>query len=147
MEKYSAPYNEISFYSRTMARRIKEKQDISHVIGLARGGLIPATIMSYVLEKPLLNYGISSYKGMKKTNKFHITQKVNLADLPRNASLLVVDDICDTGDTMKHITTKMSLAGIKHTTACIYTKEKHKEWLDYYGMVVNDDKWIVFPWE
>ena len=101
MEKYSAPYNEISFYSRTMARRIKEKQDISHVIGLARGGLIPATIMSYVLERPLLNYGISSYKGMKKTNKFHITQKINLADLPRNASLLVVDDICDTGDTMK----------------------------------------------
>ena len=147
MEKHSVPYNEISFYSRMLARRIEEKTDISHVVGLARGGLIPATIMSYALDKPLLSYGISSYKGSKKTENFHVTQTFSLVDLPRNASLLVVDDICDTGDTMKHITQKLALADIKYTTACVYTKEKHKDWLDYFGLVVKDNKWIVFPWE
>jgi|TARA_R110002020_G_scaffold404244_1_gene614306 hypoxanthine phosphoribosyltransferase len=147
MEKHSVPYNEINFYSRMLARRVEENREISHVVGLARGGLIPATIMSYALDKPLLSYGISSYKGSKKTENFHITQTFSLVDLPRNASLLVVDDICDTGDTMKHITEKLALAGIRYTTACVYTKEKHKDWLDYFGLVVDDNKWIVFPWE
>ena len=147
MEEQHIPYDKIDILARTIARRVQDKDGISHVVGLARGGLIPATIISYTLDTPLLSYGISSYKGSKKTDNFHINQALNLIDLPRNAHLLVVDDICDTGDTIKHITQKLALANIKYTTACICTKEKHKKWLDYYGLVVTDNKWIVFPWE
>ena len=48
---------------------------------------------------------------------------------------------------MKEITNRLGLGAVNYTTACIYTKEKHTDWLDHYGMVVPDNKWIVFPWE
>tara|TARA_R100000152_G_C6623153_1_gene73196 strand:- start:33 stop:485 length:453 start_codon:yes stop_codon:yes gene_type:complete len=150
MEEYEVPYNEINFYARIIADRAQSKNNITHVVGLARGGLIPATVVSYALDKPLLSYGISSYEGSKKTENFHINQSINFYEMSENndnVHILVVDDICDSGDTMKEITKRLGLGSIPYTTACIYTKEKHKDWLDHYGLVVPDNKWIVFPWE
>tara|TARA_R110002012_G_scaffold122693_1_gene272863 strand:+ start:67 stop:519 length:453 start_codon:yes stop_codon:yes gene_type:complete len=150
MEEKRILFDEIRTLTRTIARRVEDKGNITHIIGLARGGLIPATIMSYTLDKPLLTYGISSYEGSKKTGNFHISQSLNLNELKEknnNLHFLVVDDICDTGDTMDHIRKKLAFAGILYTTACICTKEKHTKWLDHYGTVVSDNKWIVFPWE
>tara|TARA_R110000787_G_scaffold50977_2_gene121071 strand:- start:2134 stop:2577 length:444 start_codon:yes stop_codon:yes gene_type:complete len=147
MEKDYIPFDVINLVTRTIAEKLKDT-DITHVIGLARGGLVPATIMSYMLDKPLLTYGISSYKGTKKTGKFHTSQPLNTAALKEhNAHVLIVDDICDTGGTMRYITTNLALGGINFKTACIFTKEKHKEWLDHYGLIAPDNKWIVFPWE
>jgi hypoxanthine phosphoribosyltransferase len=148
MEEYGVSYNEINFYARMIADRVQH-ENITHVVGLARGGLIPATIISYKLDKPLLSYGISSYEGSKKTENFHINQSINFYEMSENNNthILVVDDICDSGDTMKEITKRLGLGGISYTTACIYTKEKHKSWLHHYGLVVPEDKWIVFPWE
>mgnify|MGYP003626291854 CR=1 FL=1 len=147
MEKINVSFNEIDFYARTIADRLKDR-DITHVVGLARGGLIPATIMSYVLDKPLLATGVSSYEGDRKTKKLLTYQPLNIKELKEvNAHVLIVDDICDTGDTMVHVTNKLALGNIAYTTACICTKTKITDWLDHYGIVVSDDKWIVFPWE
>ena len=147
MEEECIPFDVINVVARTVATRFKGR-GITHVIGVARGGLVPATIISYMLDKPLITYGISSYKGTKKTEKIHTSQPLNTAELKENnAHVLVVDDICDTGDTMKYITTNLALGSISYKTACIFTKEKHKEWLDHYGLIAPDDKWIVFPWE
>tara|TARA_R100000008_G_scaffold5504_1_gene3284 strand:- start:295 stop:747 length:453 start_codon:yes stop_codon:yes gene_type:complete len=150
MEEQHIPYDEIGILARTIARRIQDREKITHVIGLARGGLIPATIISYALDRPLLSYAINSYKGTKKTENLRVGQTVNFYELyetNNNLHVLVVDDICDTGDTMEHLTTKLALGNIPYTTACICTKEKHTKWLDHYGVVVPDNKWIVFPWE
>ena len=91
MEERRIPFDEIRIFARTIARRVEDKENITHVIG--------------------------------------------------------VDDICDTGDTMKHVTKQLALGNIPYTTACICTKEKFTHWLDHYGSVVSDNKWIVFPWE
>ena len=150
MEEQHISFNKIGSLARTIARRVDDKENITHIIGLARGGLIPATIMSYALDKPLLSYGINSYDGSKKTENFYINQSINLKELKdknNNLHVLVVDDICDTGDTMVHVTNKLALGNIAYTTACICTKATFTDWLDHYGIVVSDDKWIVFPWE
>jgi len=150
MDKLVISYDEINFYSRTIADRLKE-EGITHVIGLARGGLIPATIISYELDVPLLSYAISSYKDTTKTDEFKINQFVHFSDIKSlkeaDPHVLVVDDICDTGDTMHYIWNKITLAGISSKLATLFTKKKHKEWLHHYGLVIPDDKWIVFPWE
>ena len=147
MKRVNVSFDVINFYASTLADRLKET-GITHVVGLARGGLIPATIIRYVLNKPLITTGVRSYKGDKKTKKLSTYQPLNIATLKESDThILVVDDICDTGDTMKYITKNLALGGIKYKTACIFTKEKHKEWLDHYGFVISDNKWIVFPWE
>ena len=38
-----------------------KKHNFTNVIGIARGGLIPATIISYELDIPLLTIAVSSY--------------------------------------------------------------------------------------
>ena len=150
MDELFISYDQINFYSRTIAGRLKD-EGITHVIGLARGGLIPATIISYELDIPLLSYAISSYEDTTKTDKFKVHQFVHFSDLKSlkeaNPHVLVVDDICDTGDTIRYICSKLSLAGIKTKYITIVTKKKHKEFLHDYGLVIPDNKWIVFPWE
>ena len=120
MEERHIPFDEIKNFARTIARRVEDKENITHVIGLARGGLIPATIISYALDKPLLSYGVNSYEGSKKTENFNINQSINFKELKEsnnNLHVLVVDDICDTGDTMVHVTNQLTLGSIAYTTA------------------------------
>jgi len=150
MEKQPVSFYQINFLARSIARKFKEDK-ITHVIGLARGGLIPATIISYELDVPLLSYGISSYKDTTKTDEFNINQFVHFNDLKyvkgTDPHILVVDDICDTGGTMYYICDKIEFSGINAKYATLFTKKKHRKFLDYYGVVVSKNTWIEFPWE
>ena len=149
MDKEPVSFYQINSLARTIASKFK-KDKITHVIGLARGGLIPATIISYELDVPLLSYGISSYKGTTKTDEFKINQFIHFNDLKSkdiDPHVLVVDDICDTGDTMHYIHKKIELAGIKAKYTTLFTKKKHRKFLDRYGVVISKHTWIEFPWE
>ena len=57
MENEPVSFYQIDFLARSIARKFKGDK-ITHVIGLARGGLIPATIISYQLNVPLLSYAM-----------------------------------------------------------------------------------------
>jgi len=150
MDKQPVSFYQINFLARTIAGKFK-KDKITHVIGLARGGLIPATIISYELGVPLLSYAISSYKDTTKTDEFKINQFVHFNDLKSvtevDPHVLVVDDICDTGDTMHYICDKIEFTGVEAKYATLFTKKKHRKFLDHYGVVISDDTWIEFPWE
>ena len=150
MDREPVSFYQINFIARSIGRKLKKKK-ITHVIGVARGGLIPATIISYELNVPLLSYGISSYKDTNKTDEFKINQFVNFDGLKSATEadpyVLVVDDICDTGDTMHYICDKIEFAGVKAKYATLFTKKKHRKFLDQYGVVISNNTWIEFPWE
>ena len=150
MDKEPVSFYQIDFLARSIAKKFKEDR-ITHVIGLARGGLIPATIISYELDVPLLSYAISSYDDTTKADKFKVQQVVHFDDLKSlsetDPHVLVVDDICDTGDTMHYIRNTATLAGIKSKYATLFTKKKHRKFLDHYGVVISKNTWIEFPWE
>jgi len=145
MEVKKFSFDEVDMLARTISKRVKQHGGFTHVVGIARGGLVPATIISYELGIPLTTVHVSSYEG---TEKKGIMGNVNqLFDLPKNSKLLVVDDICDTGETITWIEKQLNLNEMKYEIACIFTKKKHKNKIRFYGTVVPDDKWIVFPWE
>ena len=55
-------YDVINFLTKTLALRFKlNSRDFTHVIGIARGGLVPATIMSHMFDADLLTYNAVSY--------------------------------------------------------------------------------------
>tara|TARA_R100001198_G_C5082333_1_gene123210 strand:+ start:132 stop:569 length:438 start_codon:yes stop_codon:yes gene_type:complete len=141
--KYS--FDEISAISRSLASTAK-KHNFTNVVGIARGGLIPAAIISYELDIPLLTIAVSSYN-KKEKREFKVIQDFNIDTLDENSNILIVDDICDTGETMGWVSSKLLQARIENSIACIFTKPKHTEYLDFYASVVPDNKWIVFPWE
>ena len=146
MEVKKFSFDEIDMLARTMSKRAKQHGGFTHIVGIARGGLFPATIISYALDVPLLTCNVSSYNGKEK-NELKVQSDLKLSEIPKDSKLLVVDDICDTGETINWISNRLTLAGIDYEVACIFTKQKHVGKVRFFGSVVPDDKWIVFPWE
>ena len=140
-------YDVINFLTKTLALRFKlNSRDFTHVIGIARGGLVPATIMSHMFDADLLTYNVKSYKG-KRHGEFKILQDIDLDALPENSKILVIDDICDSGKTFTKV---KDLIGTKLKFvryAALFTKKGSKSVIDHYGVEVKDDNWLVFPWE
>lgn len=98
----------------------KSKIKFDYVYGIPRGGLIPATIVSHELNVPfLLNDNIK-----------------------RNKTILIVDDICDKGETLKPF---LSLNRSMIKTATLFRHRESKVTPDFY--IHENTKWIQFPYE
>ena len=96
-----------------------------YIYGVPRGGLIPATWLSH-------KTGI-------KYQQINSVQISKMADL---SHILIIDDICDSGKTVKEIRENFP----KVKVACLYHKETASETPDIYGEIVGEE-WLVFPWE
>lgn len=119
---------------------------IDCIIALMRGGLVLGTMVSHRLNIPMRCIGLSSYNEDNKQEKIIVYQKVKL---DKNFKIvLVIDDIIDSGKTIKYIKNKIEK---KHTKTkfyytTMYATDKHKDNVDYYCYDKND-KWLMFPWE
>jgi hypoxanthine phosphoribosyltransferase len=140
-------YDVIEFTTKALALRFKLRgRDFTHIIGIARGGMVPATIMSYIFDAELLGYNVSSYKG-KKRGELKVIQDVDFDSIDKDAKILVIDDICDSGNTIKHIKEVIGNRFSFVRYAALFAKEKSKDVVDHYGVIVQDNNWLVFPWE
>lgn len=133
--------------AKILAFKIKKsgfKPDL--VIGIARGGLVPARIVcDFLLQKDLTSikvehWGIASTLGEAKI-------KYPLAVDISGKKVLVVDDVADTGDTynivMKYLT-KKNPAEIR--TAVLHYKTCSSFVPDYWVEKQLEWKWIIYPW-
>jgi len=109
-----------------LAERLKDKK-LRYISGIPRGGLIPAIMLSHKLGVTYIPFDEA-----KKYGRHDIRFK--------NEDILLVDDICDSGVTMKDYAPRFITA-----TLCMrYVSETIPE---YYGEKIEDDRWLVFPWE
>lgn len=122
------------------------KYDI--IIGLMRGGMIPATCISHELNVPLLSLGVRSYNDREKTDSITIYQNIDTSVL-KGANVLVVDDLVDTGDVMDFVfNTTLSNAQTTQLHSCVLIKKQHSIFMPhYYQQSVDSNTWIKFPWE
>ena len=93
---------------------LDELPEIGSVMGIARGGLIPAVMLSHKLGVPY----------------------TNLVD----PNTLVVDDICDSGVTIK------DAPGV-YTATLHYKSSAIVKPSVYASLLLNENQWIVYPWE
>ncbi len=98
------------------------------VYGIPRGGLIPATILSHVLEKE------------RPTRLVTSLDHLDPSDWHR---LVIVDELVDSGDTIKSLKTRFPEA----ITVAIYQRYSAKYSADVVGHTIVNDDWLVFPWE
>lgn len=96
--------------------------NITGVYGLPRGGLIFAVMLSHRLDIPMLGAPV---KGC-----------------------LIVDDICDTGESLLHYAKNSSSFDkpLYHIATMYYKKNDLGIVPDVYSYN-KGNKWIVFPWE
>jgi len=141
-------YNIVEFIVDSKLAKIRGKGvKTDYIVGIGRGGLIPATLMGYSLGLPVLNFGVSSYKDKQRTNKFDIYQDIDFTKLKSDSRLLVVDDICDTGNTFAAFR-DLYKGNIKQCVyVSLFAKESSELYVDFCGATVNEDTWVEFPWD
>ena len=140
-------WNEIYLHLLNLAKIIQDsgfKADI--IVGVSRGGWLPARIMSDLLENPnLANITAEFYMGTTKIRcKPIITQPVSVS--VKDKKILLVDDVADTGESLKLVNSHLKggcASEIKILT--IYKKPWSAIIPDYYAK--ETCLWIVFPWE
>ena len=141
------------------------------VIGIARGGLIPATLIAkYLKAGEVYSIGLKSYADDSAfAEREHVPIIYQSIDTCRELEggyhstggeqpILIVDDISDEGKTLQYISDKMKPGAancflprlspsLVICTATIFIKQKTNFVPEIYYNMVPDDQWVVFPWE
>lgn len=114
------------------------------VVGIARGGLPVAMVVSDRLGTKVDFVNVKSYTGIGERTRPKILSTIT--EEIEKKRVLVVDDIIDGGETMETVTKYLqSLSPASTKTAALFTKPWSSVRADYSLGVV--DSWVVFPYE
>ena len=120
-----------------------------YVIGIANGGLIPATLIAKRLKLKTMSVGLESYDG-KDFKNVTLWSEINkrIYILQQHGLCLLVDDISDSGKSFNYIKNDyLKNVEIVCDTASLVVKPKTSFMPDYFAMNVHTDTWVKFPWE
>lgn len=138
---------------------VKSNYKPDYIVGLSRGGLIPAVIISHILDIPLIPISYSSLEGNgdDKRNENILPTILGsgwsgMGKLPLPPNLFLIDEICDSGNTLYEVFEHYAKQGHSIRTATLYVKQLS---LDnqliipdfYWQKIDNTSPWIEFPWE
>lgn len=109
----------------TLGETIKESvSEFTYISGVPRGGLIPGAYLSHYLGLKYIPYGDAKQL------------PIGIRD-----QVLVIDDICDSGITL------LEASDFGFKTAALAQRYSSPFIPDFYSEKIEDDRWLVFPWE
>jgi xanthine phosphoribosyltransferase len=113
------------------------------VVGITRGGLVPAMIVSRELDIRVVDtISVKSYNHQAQTPA-RVTKAPQAELMGDGDGILVVDDLVDTGKTLELVRALYPRAHF----ATVYAKPSGKPQVDTYITEVSQDTWIFFPWD
>jgi len=146
--EYEAPtWSQIYDMLLSQARKIQNQQyQPDTIIGIAKGGIIPARLLSDLIETPQLStIEIESYQSIAEPT-LKPTLKKTLSTSVEGKKILVVDDISDTGRCLKLAQTYLQeQVALEIRIATLYFKPQSITKPDFYEKQTSN--WVVFPWE
>lgn len=108
----------------------------SEIITITNGGIIPATLLAYKLN-------------IKHIHLFPIIdKKIIIERIPKfseTCKYILIDEIYDTGRTFDLI--KPYLISLDYIVVFLISRYKIMTFSPICGTILNDKKWVVFPWE
>jgi len=131
--------------ARALAWRLSASERFSGVVAVTRGGLVPAAIVARELDLRVIDtFCVASYAEEKVQGELKLLKSV-LPDTARGGGegLLVVDDLADTGATVKIVRAILPKAHV----ATVYAKPLGRLVVDTFITEVSQDTWIYFPWD
>lgn len=138
-------YNDIHIGCHQIVENILvDRIPINAVVGLVRGGLVPSTIISHILNLPLITLAYSSKNGKGDGKHENVLPKLPLEEY---GNILIVDDICDSGETLEDVA-NYYMGSYGCLTASLYWKLGSKHCIDYSWQTIPEDApYICMPWE
>lgn len=143
MERLSMSWEEVEEALLELARKVRRGFDPDAIVGVARGGLIPAVRLSHLLgDKEFRVIHVKYYQGRRRMKKPELISDIKALTW----KALLVDDVADTGTSLSFVLRHLKKKGAKEVrTATIAYKPRAGLKPDYYALETN--KWVVFPWE
>jgi hypothetical protein len=141
-------WDEVRRMTLALAQRLRVEGFIPDIIvAIGRGGWIPGRLLSdYLGVANLTDVKVEHYRGTEKQAVARIRYPL-CADLT-GQSVLVVDDVTDTGDSFA--------VALEHTRNCgeptelrslvLHHKRVSPYVPDYFAQEVAEWRWIVYPW-
>jgi hypoxanthine phosphoribosyltransferase len=129
-----------------LLKKIKRhKYSPETIVCLARGGLVIGLKLSHKLKKPLM---IVSCKTYTQEGQQSSTTLLNSSyTVPLKSPVLIVDEISDSGRTLKLVKEHFESLGVEVKTATLLYKKHSIIKPDYYAREVDNESWMVFIWE
>jgi len=141
-KEYFVSWEELHRATRELARRQLPAEQWQGVIAVTRGGLVPAAIIARELNLRVVDsVSVRSYAHQTQEAEPELLKAVN--STPDGAGFLVVDDLVDTGNTLRFLRQKLPKA--KFIT--VYAKPEGLPLVDDYEADIEQSTWIHFPWD
>jgi len=142
MNKIYYPYEEYKQDLKTLVSKIDQPFDT--ILGIARGGLSMAQMLGEYYDLREV-YAINTI-GYNDTEKKESVEVFNIPDLKSANTVLIVDDIVDSGDTLVEILKVLNeqYSTITFLTASLFYKKTAKIAPTWY--VKEPKGWIEFFW-
>ncbi len=136
---FNVSWDELHRDTRALAWLLAECGSWKRVVAIARGGMVPATIVARELGIRLIDtICTASYDHMRQGE---VTVLKEVAG--DGADALLVDDLVDTGRTARIVREMLPKAFF----ATVYAKPEGCPLVDHYLTEVSQDTWIHFPWD
>ena len=135
-------WSQIHTAAAALAQRLQPHAPFDGIVAITRGGLAPALLLSQILDiRHIETIGIQSYTGTQ-AGPLQLTKFLDT--IPNQGqNWLVVDDLADTGATLAAVRALLPQARF----VALYTKPAGRPQLDEFVTEVDQETWIVFPWE
>ncbi len=113
------------------------------VVAITRGGMAPAMIVARELDiRTVDTISVKSYNHQEQTAP-RIIKTPDMDIMGDGTSVLIVDDLVDTGRTLEVVRETMPHAHV----ATVYAKPMGRAQVDTFITEVSQDTWIFFPWD
>lgn len=117
---------------------------LDEIVAISRGGLTLGHLLSDFLRIPISIITIQSYTDIQTAGVVNLTAK--LQSSIKKKRILLVDDVSDSGKTLKRAVTYLKRAGAAHvTTVTMFYKPHSIVRPDYFAKETTH--WILFPYE
>ena len=140
-KSFPVSWEELHRNSRALAWRLLEMDTFKGIVAVTRGGLVPAAIVARELDIRLIDTVCVKSYNKKSKGSVNVLKDATAAGTGKN--WLIVDDLVDTGETVKSI--RLTLPDAHYAT--VYAKPSGREQVDTFITEVSQDTWIYFPWD
>lgn len=127
--------------------KLLKNKEFDLIIGISRGGLIPAVYISHFLDVPLTTIECAGYDANNEQNKEYKLILGNIRNRVKDKRCLLVDDIGDTGGTLELSTEQLhKFAPASVDCLALFVKE-HLEARPKFFVKEVPNEWVDFPYE
>lgn len=150
MNKLYLSYADILDSIDFISNQIKESSFAPDLlISIGRGGMIPTRLLSDKLNVSNVNYiSVKLYNGIgTKMNNLVFESFPSSDIIKKYQNILIIDDLVDSGITLNTILNLSIFKDKNIKTATILVKYKSEITPDYFKEILNNNQWVVFPWE